>query len=53
MLYYVMNGAETIAICSRAADAHALAAFDYKTKKSYQVVAKLSDNTPTDANVHV
>lgn len=40
MLYYVMDGTETIAICSQAADAHALAQFDYKTKKSYQVVAK-------------
>jgi hypothetical protein len=43
MLYYVMNGLEVIAICSRAADAHALAGYDHSTQKSYQVVAKLVD----------
>jgi hypothetical protein len=43
MLYYVMNGLEVIAICSRAADAHALAGWDYTTQKSYQVVAKQVD----------
>jgi hypothetical protein len=35
-----MWGTDIIAICSRAEDAHALAAFDHKTKQSYQVVAK-------------
>jgi hypothetical protein len=40
MLYYVMWGTEVIAICSRAADAEAMAAFDHNTKQSYQVVAK-------------
>jgi hypothetical protein len=45
MLYYVMNGLEVIAICSRAADAHALSGYDYGTKKSYQVVAKMVDST--------
>ena len=43
MLYYVMNGLEVIAICSRASDAHALAGYDYETKRSYQVVAKQVD----------
>jgi len=45
MLYYVMDGTETIAICSRAADAHALAQFDHRTNKSYQVVAKMVDTS--------
>jgi hypothetical protein len=40
MLYYVMWGTEIIAICSRAADAHALAGFDYTTQAHYQVVAR-------------
>ena len=43
MLYYVMWGTEVIAICSRAEDAHALAGPDYKTGKTYTVVAKLVD----------
>ena len=43
MLYYVMNGLEIVAICSRAADAHALSGYDHSTKKSYQVVAKQVD----------
>lgn len=45
MLYYVMNGTETVAICSRASDAHALAGYDYAQKKYYQVVAKLVDTS--------
>ena len=52
MLYYVMWGTEIIAICSRAEDAHALAAFDHNTKQSYTVVAKMVDNTPKDAIVN-
>ena len=45
MLYYVMNGLEVIAICSRAVDAHALAGYNYTTQKTYQVVAKMVDST--------
>jgi hypothetical protein len=43
MLYFVMSGLEIVAICSRAADAHALSGYDYGTQKSYQVVAKQVD----------
>jgi hypothetical protein len=45
MLYYVMNGLEIVAICSRAVDAHALAGYNYTTQKTYQVVAKMVDST--------
>lgn len=40
MLYYVMWGTEIIAICSRAADAHAQAGEDLATGRTYTVVAK-------------
>ena len=43
MLYYVMNGTEIRAICTRAEDAHALAGYDHATEKYYQVVAKQVD----------
>ena len=52
MIYYVMNGLEIIAVCSRAEDAHALAAFDHNTKQSYTVVAKMVDKEPKDAIVN-
>lgn len=39
MLYYVMNGTEIIAICSRIEDARALAGYDHATQRSYQIVA--------------
>lgn len=45
MLYYVMNGVEVVAICSRASDAHSLSGYNHTTEKYYQVVAKLVDNT--------
>lgn len=45
MLYYVMNGTETVAICSRAEDAHALAGYNHENKTFYQVVAKLVDTS--------
>ena len=51
MLYYVMWGTEIIAVCTRAADAHAMAGFDYKTKKTYTVVAKMVDNAVEGAIV--
>jgi hypothetical protein len=43
MLYFVMSGLEIVAICSRAADAHALSGYDHSSQKSYQVVAKEVD----------
>jgi hypothetical protein len=43
MLYYVMDGEDIIAICSRAEDAEALARYDYAAQKSYQVVQKTVD----------
>lgn len=43
MLYYVMWGTETVAICTRVEDAYAMAGLDYKTGKTYTVVAKLVD----------
>lgn len=52
MLYYVMWADEIIAICSRAEDAHALAAWDHKSKRSYTVVAKKVDNTSKDVIVN-
>ena len=52
MLYYVMWGTETIAICSRAEDAHALAGYDHNSKRSYTVVAKKVDNTSKDVIVN-
>ena len=51
MLYYVMWGTEMIAVCTRAADAYAMAGFDHKTKKTYTVVAKMVDNTVEGAIV--
>ena len=47
----MMGGTEIIAICSRAEDAHAMAGFDYKTKKTYTVVAKMVDNAVEGAIV--
>lgn len=43
MLYYVMWAAEIIAVCSRAADAHAMAGEDLTTGRTYTVVAKMVD----------
>ncbi len=43
MLYLVMWGTETVAICTRPADAHALASMDHVTGRTYTVVAKLVD----------
>jgi nitrate reductase alpha subunit len=51
MLYYVMWGTEIVAVCTRPEDAHAMAGFDYKTKKTYTVVAKMVDNTVEGAIV--
>ncbi len=44
MLYYVMWGLDVIAVCSRAEDAAAMAAYDFENKTNYQVVAKQVDN---------
>ena len=52
MIYYVMDGVEVIAVCSRAADAHVLAGYDHTTQKSYQVVAKMVDTSSKDAIVN-
>ena len=46
MIYFVMQGLETVAICSNAKDAHALAGYNYETKSYGQVVAKSLDNKP-------